>query len=370
MAHYNTVFRAVQRFMPRHDFENIEGQIFDGSESRKFSNWAHFTFMLNAHLQEAKSLRDALVSFNAQSEKHYHLGVPNAVCRSTVSDANRNRSHLLYQKIFEHLQRTTLSQFASRFTAPFKIMDSTEISDHGRASGNLKVHVVLDMLNAIPLSVEITDSKIGDITVAKQKQFSPGDVVVMDRGYFAAEKLENINKTGAFFIVRMKAKVHDFTHSRELLDAKNVKEDCRISFSGSCGEKYSGPLRKIRIHDDRKNEDFDVITNILDLPAESIASLYKSRWQIEIFFKWLKQNSKLKTIFAYDANGIKIQIWTALICYLLLWVMARSTEFTDLLMLRRIIKARLFDPEDTLYPSRRPGTQGAQILIFPYPAGQ
>lgn len=377
MAHAANLFRQVQQFCPRHVFNGIAGQHFDGSESRRLSLYDQFTLMLCAHASQATSLREAVDFFNAHYKRHYHLGVSQQVCRSTVSDANRDRTSDFFRDLFAYLNAETFRTHKSKFSCPIKIMDSTSISSQKVLAYNLKLHVIFDLPNELTISTEFTNDSVSDLTYAKSASFEPGDMVIMDRAYFDCAWWEKLNKDGVFFITRLKAGVNYFTTNSEASESANVKSVSNIVFTGESSSQYSGNLRVITVHDERRNEDFNIVTNNHELPAEAIAELYKKRWRIEFFFKWIKQHLKIKTLFSKNENGIKIQIWTALIYYLLLWLFRESQvgKFIggSFLRLARMIKVHMFTPNMALNRTKPPPiyiAQSDQSLLFLHPTGQ
>lgn len=368
MAHVSNLFRQVQLFCPRHVFAGIAGQHFDGSESRKLSLYDQFTFMLCAQAGQASSLREAVQFFEAHRKRHYHLGVSNPVRLSTISDANCNRSADFFRDIFAHLNREVFQMHHSKFACPIKIMDSTTISTQKFLDHNLKLHVIFDLPNELTLSAEFTDDSVSDLTYAKSKAYKPGDMLIMDRAYFDCPWWEKLNKDGIFFITRLKSGVQTYTFESQEVNQGCIKSHAKIAFTGDGSSAYSGTLRTVTVHDERRNEDFQIVTNNHDLPIETIAELYKKRWRIEFFFKWIKQHLKIKQLFSKNENGIKIQIWTALIYYLLLWLLRESmvTRFLNwsFLSFARYVKVHLFSPHLGLTPPDLPPLPDQPAKLF------
>lgn len=377
MAHVTNLFRQVQLFCPRHVFEGIAGHHFDGSESRKLSLYDQFTFMLCAHASQANSLREAVEFFDAHQNRQYHLGVSNPIRLSTISDANRDRNADFFRDLYAFLIGQTQRDHKDKFPCPIKIMDSTTISSQKFLAHNLKLHVLFDLPNELTLSAEFTDDKVSDLTWAKSKEYEPGDMLIFDRAYFDCSWWEKLNKNGVFFISRLKSGTLTQSTQEEQINEGNIKSVAKMHFTGEASSAYSGTLRVITVHDERRNEDFQIVTNNHELPASTIAELYKKRWRIEFFFKWIKQHLKIKQLFSKSENGIKIQIWTALIYYLLLWLMRETLCKTmvreSFLSFVRFIKMHMFTPNMSLLQGKRPPADTGQrelFQLFLNPTGQ
>lgn len=377
MAHSTNLFRQVQQFCPRHVFDGLAGQHFDGSESRKLSLYDQFTFMLCAHASGANSLREAVAFFDAHRNRHYHLGVSNPICRSTISEANQNRSADFLRDLYSFLLSRTQRNHKKKFPCPIKIMDSTTISTQNFLAHNLKLHVIFDLPNELTLSAEFTNDSVADLSWAKSKEYNPGDMLIFDRAYFDTQWWEKLNKNRVFFISRLKTGVHCYYSGETIINKGNVKSSARLQFTGEASSSYSGTLRVITIHDERRNADFQIVTNNHDLPEESIAELYRKRWRIEFFFKWIKQHLKIRQLFSKSENGIKIQIWTGLLYYLMVWLLRetlyKSRVKEPFLYFVRLIRMHMFTPNVGLLKPHIPPPDTHQpelFQLFLHPTGQ
>lgn len=220
-----------------------------------------------------------------------------------------------------------------------------------------KIHMEICGITSVPLAVDITSGKIGDITHAKKKMYEPGTVLLMDRAYFDTKWWQKLNENRVIFITRLKKGVVSVTLKSKNLKDDNLVEEKIIQFIGTDSQKYSEHLRVVTVYDEKKDENFDIITNDFELPAATIAALYKQRWQIELFFKWLKQHLKLKHYIGLNTNAMLMQIWTAMLTYLLVWRMHQNSRFKNrpIFDYLRFLETRLILPDNQirLFPRKR-----------------
>lgn len=375
MGHQNILFQQLQQQFSGHDFKNLISRFFSANSSRNFSHKNHFSFLMFCIINNVKSLREGVDTFNNYGERLYHIGFNQEVKLSTVSEANSKRTYQCYEEFFKILLGSLKKSHQKLFSFPLEIMDSSIVSLGGKKSdwakynknqNAIKIHVILDGLNSIPLSVDITHGNVADIKVARDKDFLPGTFCVMDRAYFDAKWLYKHNKNGVFFAMRLKKNIIYHTIKTTVLNEGNVVEEKIIQLMGPQSQNYCESLRAITIHDDRKNEDFMVVTNNKDLPAEAIAELYRNRWKIELFFKWLKQKLKIKTVLGFSENAIKLQIWIAMITYLLIWLLYQKNrhKFDSLLTFFRYLRSRIFLRDKTIRFSKWLEKPPNQWLLF------
>lgn len=353
MAHKNIVYQTLQQQISRHVFEDVMQREMRGPRPRKFSNRNQLDFLIYCILNQVKSLRDGIDLFNYQSERLYHIGFKNKLSLSTVSEANSNRNYNAYKELFEILKFDLIRSQRKQLDSKIKIIDSTTITiDDSRVAWasykknkhGIKIHLMLDQHDIFPKCAVVTPAKNSDIKIARTMEFESENIYVMDRAYFDAKWLYKLHKQGVFFVTRLKKNIiHNVIQTRKL-DKDNILEEKIIQFIGDNSEKYCEHVRAVTILDKRRGKTFDIITNNFDLSVEEIGEIYKNRWSIEIFFKWLKQNLKIKRFLGLSENAIKMQIWVALILYLLLWKMYHKNpkaygEFIDFL---RYFKARMF----------------------------
>lgn len=382
MAHLNTILGQMLQLVPRHVFDHIVAtHAWAGPKPRTFSYWSQFVAMLYAQFSGRKSLRDLVFSLNQHIEKLYHLG-QSEVKRSTLAEANEQRPAIIFEKLYLKL----LHRFYDEMTrknkrhSKIKILDSTTIdlcasvfpwaSFRARKAG-IKLHTVItDML---PTCVILTEAKTHDLQVGKTLSFDPGDLLIFDRGYIDYSWLHNLHQKGVWFVTRLKANA--CFQVRETLEnpaPERVLTDQIIRLNSEHGlQSYPDTLRRVHYRDPETGKEYVFLTNRLDLPAITIADLYRQRWQIELFFKWVKQNLKIKTFYGTSRNAVLIQIWTALIAYLLLtWLKIKSTVDLGILELTRLIQTTLMERRslwDIICPKKR--SPDRQIPLFNFCAG-
>jgi hypothetical protein len=330
--------------------------------ARGFSSWSQFISMLFCQLGRAHSLREISGGLRSCEGKLKHLGI-NAPSHSTLAYANEHRPWELYQMVFEELLarcRTTITPDKRKFRFKNKLisMDSTTIdvclsvfdwARFRRAKGAIKLHLLLDHDGYLPSFAVITEGKIPDIKVAQQLHFGPDTIVVDDRGYVDYELYRQWTSQKVYFVTRLKRNAqYQVIHQNPIAWRSTVITDETIQmkddYNRQTCEYY---LRRIRYWDSETDEVYVFLTNHLKLAANTIAAIYKDRWQIEIFFKALKQNLKIKTFVGTSANAVKIQIWTALIAMLLLRFLQLISKFKwSLSNLVALLRMNLFTHKD------------------------
>ena len=356
MAHTKILFQKVNNKISRYVFENVNKRYFSSKSSRTFTHRNHFTFLVYCILTQVKSLREGIDNFQSLENKLYYLGFSATPKLSTVSEANSKRTYKFYEELFSILLSDTHKKIKNKIKPIIKIMDSSIITvNHPKAEwakynskiNGIKIHVILDYEKNLPVSADVTTGNIGDITIAKEKKFNKGDYFIGDRAYFKAKWLYKQHENGVKFIIRLKKNIIYSTLSTKVLADGNVREESKIQFIGDTSQEYSENLRKITIFDKRKNETFDIITNDFETDVLELANMYKKRWAIELFFKWIKQNLKIKKFIGYSENAIKLHIWIAMITYLIIWQINQESknQFTSMTKLLRYFKVRLFQPD-------------------------
>lgn len=355
--------------------ERCEGDAYDKS----FTSWKHLVALIYAQLTHADGLRALELSFNANSNHHYHLGV-GALARSTLSDANARRPPEIFAGVFTMLAGIADRQTRRSGAEMIRLIDSSPIplgklcdwaTWNGRIRG-MKMHVVYDPKADIPRSVEITQATVNDVEIGRQTPIEKGATYVFDKGYCRFDWWTNINENKAFFVTRpktnMRLRACKSRHVRKSIgDGFRIIDDAEVKLASKGDSKLAIPLRRIRIKRDT-GQTITLITNDLKRSAIDIANLYKARWQIELLFRWIKQHLDIRKFLGITPNAIRLQVIAAMIAYLLLRIAARLHQnkmpplrFAELisqfLLARRNI-ARIDKPPPT-NPSRR------QILSSP-----
>jgi hypothetical protein len=349
MGHNNTVLGQMLQLLPRHIFEHqVETHAWQGPKPRKLSYWSQLVAMLYAQLSGKKSLRDLVFSLGRHQRKLYHLGLA-PVKRSTLADANEQRpARIFAQTYFKLLHR--LEAELPRHSGPHrvKIMDATYVpvcdslfpwADFMPGKSAVKLHFLLAADSGAPQELQVTSGQVHELEVARALNFAPGDLLLLDRGYVDFAWLYSLHQRGVGFVTRLQRNIRYQVMQRNLVPADTaVLADQIIRLSTTYGRsRYPGTLRLVHYRD-QEGKEYVFLTNLPDLPALAVADLYRQRWQIETFFRWIKQNLKIKTFYGTSENGVLIQIWTAMIAYLLLlWLKLRSWAGWSVLELTRLV---------------------------------
>lgn len=380
-----SIFAQLLRLFPRVKFEEAVKEHQAERHSRGFSSWAQFVAMLFCQVGQAKSLREICNGLMAIEGKLKHLGVPSPPNKSTLAYANENRPWELYESVFKQLLARCHQQASGskkfRFKNKLVSLDSSTIdlcasvfdwAKYKRAKGAVKVHLLLDHEGHLPCFAHITDGKSSDIAVARGLKFQSGTIVVIDRGYVDYGWWEQLTEQGVYFVTRLKKDIlWDEVESRKPPQNSNVIRDQIIRIRPSMQYKIETKFRIVTILDEEGKE-LSFLTNHLELGATTIARIYKDRWQIEIFFKCLKQLARVKTFVGTSANALKTQIWAALIAVLILKFLQLKSKFNwSLSHLVALLRQQLFVYRD-LYtwlddpfqaPPALAGVHDGQLLL-------
>ena len=309
MAHHNTVFGQLLTLLPRHEFDAEARDHQRGQRLRVMSRWAQFVALGLGQLASRQSLRDIVSNLRAQPAKLYHLGV-GTVSRSSLARVNAEQPYTLYEALFGRLlsrcqQRAPGHGF--RFRHKLYAVDASTIdlclavfpwASFRRTKAAIKLHVGLDQAGHLPSFVSVTDGKTGDVTVARTWTFEAGSVVVADRAYLDFAWFHQLQARGVTFVTRLKRGVrYRVTHEHDVRAGTGILSDQTIELTSARSRKvYPHRLRRVVYRDQLTTNRYVFVTNNTTWVAKTIADLYKSRWQIELFFKWIKQHLKVKRI--------------------------------------------------------------------------
>ena len=356
--HYNTIMQQMQTLVRRHQFESIVNNVLGNRYVKYFTCWQQFTVMLFAQISGKDSLREIQNAFLAQAGKLYHLGLK-AVKRSTLSDANKKRSYVIYERLFYKILghcKSITPKHKFRFKNSLQTIDSTVIdlrmemfpwAKFRTTKGAIKMHCMLDHSGHIPSFITVSNGKTHDVTAAKSfLNPVPDSIYCLDRAYIDYGFLYTIERAKAFFVTRAKDNMDYQVIGQHSDNQKNgVLSDEIVVLSGFYKQHdYPKPLRLITFYDHDTNKELVFLTNNFKLSALTIAQIYKARWQIEVFFKWIKQNLKIKTFFGTSKNAVFSQIWIAMIYYLLLaYIKYQSKYKYSLFYLHSVIKEMLLE---------------------------
>ncbi len=356
--HYNTIMSQLQTFIPRHSFETLVERYSCDRYVKSFTSWNQLTVMLYAQVSGKDSLRDIQNSLTAQSYKLYHIGLP-SVKRSTLADANQTRSYFIYEQLFYKILercKDVTPKHKFKFKNPLYAIDATVIdlclstfdwAKFRTTKGAIRLHYQFAHSGQIPTFMVMTDGKQHEITVARSF-FTPvaDSIYCFDKGYIDYAWLSTIEKSKAFFVTRAKDNIK-YQVIGQHSDPKNnnVISDDIITLTGFYQQQdYPKVLRLIKYYDKKNARTFEFLTNNFNLSAYTIAQIYKARWQIETFFKWIKQNLKIKTFLGTSKNAVLTQIWVAMCYYLLLTYIKYQSKYKySIFYLHKIIKTTIME---------------------------
>ena len=355
MAHCTTLFHSMLNFIPRHQFSALEKRHSTGRRSRSFSRWSQFVHLMFMQLTGRSSLRDGIQSMNSRANNLYHLGAK-PVSRSTFADANNVRPASLYEALFTKIyQRCRIVSPKHKFKFKNKLfsLDASVIdlslsafpwARFRRTKSAVKIHTLLDHSGYLPAFVAITDGKTHETKVATSLSLPKGSIVVEDKAYNDYQWFADLTQTGIFFITRQKRNaIYRVTERRNVNKKQGLCSDQTIRLTSIKGQECPHPLRRIGYRDPETKKHYVFLTNNFKLSPKTIADIYKDRWQIEIFFRWIKQNLKIKAFIGNSRNAVMTQIYVALIAYLLLYLFKYLSKVSvSLQNLLRVIQLNLF----------------------------
>jgi Transposase DDE domain/Domain of unknown function (DUF4372) len=355
-----SIFSQLLQLFPRVKFQQAAVQHKAERHARGFTCWGQFVAMLFCQLGQAASLREICQGLMAIEGKLKHLGIERAPNKSTLAYANEHRPWKLYQTVFEQLLERCygVAQGTKKFRFKNKLLslDSTSIdlcatlfdwAQYKRTKGAVKLHLVLDNEGYLPCFACLTDGKSHDITAARTIPFKPGTIVVMDKGYVHYGWWKQLTQQGVYFVTRLKQDLQwEVVENRPVPQNSPILKDQTIEIR-PYRQNYTLRLRVVTKWDAEKQEPIQFLTNHLEFGATTIARIYKERWQIEIFFKSLKQLLRVKTFVGTSANALKTQIWTALIAMLILkYLKLRASFGWSLSHLVALLRQQLFAYRD------------------------
>ena len=362
MNRFCSMFSQILKVFPRLEFEAAVRRTRAERHARGFSSWDQFVAMIFCQLGRAHSLREICGGLASCEGKLNHLAMTEAPSRSTLAYANAHRPWALYQDVFyrllERCQPLANGRRKFRFKNKLVSLDSTVIdlcatlfdwAKFRRTKGAIKLHLLLDHDGYLPSLVVVTEGRCHDVRIAQQLKFDPGTIVVIDRGYVDYAWFGRLTAHDVFFVTRMKDNAaYKVVEKRSVPETGFVVRDEVIRLTGPDAQKDCPHLlRRIEYYSPETAEKLVFLTNHLDFAAATIAKIYKDRWQIELFFKALKQNLKIKTFVGTTANALKIQVWTALIAMLILKYLQLKAKFGwSLSNLVALLRMNLFTHRD------------------------
>ncbi len=358
MNYTSTIFSQLLNFLPKHKFNQFVGQHQGDRYVKKLTTWNQLVALLYAQATNKDSLREIETGFTLHQGRWYHLGI-NTVAKSSLAYANSKRNYQIFEKLFYALLKQCQSIVPENrfsFNNPLYSFDSTVIAlclsvfnwaKFSKTKGALKIHTLLNNRTTIPELLTITDRNTSDVSLIKKinLNIAPGSILVFDRAYIDYSWWGELDAKGIFFVSRIKKNQNIYVLGQHEVKLKNnIIADEIVMFGdyNACFYKYQKKLRRVRFYAEDVKKEYSYLTNNFTLTALQIVQIYKQRWQIELFFKWIKQNLKIKTFLGTSQNAVLSQIWVAMIYYLLLAYIKFQTKFKKtLLELTRMIKETL-----------------------------
>ena len=356
------VFAQLMEHLPLHTFRRCVAKYPSRYPTLTFSYLDQFLCMAFAQLTFRESLRDIETCLRAHSSKLYHLGIRGGVARSTLADANETRDWRIYQDFAMNLIRTARKlyaddSFAVELDNTVYALDTTTIemsmslfpwAHYGGTHAAVKLHTLLDLRGNIPSFLHISDAKTGELTVFDQLIFEPGSFYILDRGFTDYSRLYRLHQERAYFVIRARSNMQFLRLQSHRVDkSSGLRCDQTIMLGGRHSARaYPQPLRRVKYFDVEHDRRLVFLTNHALLPALSIAQLYRCRWQIELFFKWIKQHLRIKAFFGRSENAVKTQIWIAVAVYVLVAIVKkRLNASASLYTVLQILSLTLFDKQ-------------------------
>ena len=381
------VFAQLMDFLPLYQFRKCVQRYRGNRRIQSFTCLDQFLCMAFAQLTSRESLRDIEVCLRAHRSKLYHMGIRGGVARNTLANANKVRDWRIYADFAQVLIGIARPLYADEdlgldLDATVYALDASTIdlclsvfpwARFRTTKGAVKLHTLLDLRGNIPTFIHISDGKLHDVNALDLLAPEPGAFYVMDRGYVDFRRLFAFEVTKAFFVIRAKSNTRfQRRYSRPVDKTTGVLCDQTIRLTGrTTAVNYPHPVRRVKFRDVPTDRTFNYLTNNFSIPARTVADLYRSRWQVELFFKWIKQHLRIKSFLGTTENAVKSQIWIAVSVYVLVAIVKKQLAISSgLYPLMQVLSLTLFErePLSQLLAKRRPEsstpTRGEQLLLF------
>ncbi len=354
------IFAQLLAQVPFSHFEHLVDVFQANKGIQHFSAWNHFLCLMYAQMTRRSGLRDLVACLNAQRSRLYHIGLRGPVTRSTLADANERRDYRLFEALGQRLIANALALYQDEdlglgLKGPVYALDSTTIdlclslfpwADFRQTKAAVKAHVLLDLRAAIPVFVSLTTGKVHDVRILDQLSLPKGSMLVADRAYLDFKRLFRLNAHEVGFVLRAKANTKTAVYGNRPVEGQTgvVSDQMVMLVTPVSLAAYPEPLRQVAFVDPLTEKELVFLTNRFDLAATTIASLYKHRWQIELFFKWLKQNLAVKHFFGNSVNAVKSQIWCAICAYLVVLITIKRLQLpVSPQILLHLIETNIFE---------------------------
>ena len=361
MNHGKYVFAQLFDILSKYEFDKCVARYKGNSRVKGFTCWIQFLTMSFGQLTNRESLRDTVTCLSAHHTKLYHLGITSSVSRSTLADANETRNWRIYADFAQVLINRarplylTDNDFALDISNTVYALDATTIdlclsvfwwAKFRRAKAAVKLHTLLDLRGDLPTFIRITDGKMHEVNILDELVFEALAFYLMDKGYLDFARLYRMNTASAFFVTRGKTNLaFERIYSRKVDKQTGLRCDQTIRLTTVKSKKaYPEHLRRVKYYDTEQNKTYVFLTNNFEITAMEVALLYKHRWKIELFFKWIKQHLKIKTFWGESENAVKTQIWIAVCTYLLVAIAKKELKIErNLYEILQIISVSVFD---------------------------
>ena len=355
-----TVFAQVLEHLPRYEFDKFVKRYEGNHRVRRFPCYDQFLCLAYAQLTYRESLRDIETCLNSHHEKLYHIGFRGQISRSTLADAGEKRDCHIYQDFAYHLISIARKLYQNEELAidldySLYAFDSTTIdlclslfpwAHFRRTKAAIKMHTFLDLRGSIPTFISLTTGKVHDVNILDILPLEKDAVIAMDRGYIDFSRLYALNLFPAFFVIRAKSNLlFRRLYSREVDKTLGLRSDQSIVLTSKKSRAaYPETLRRVSYVDLENNKRYVYLTNIFTVSAKTVADIYKQRWQVELFFRWIKQHLRIKTFYGTSPNAVKTQIWIAVSMYLLVAILKKRLDLPGSLhTILQILEVNIFD---------------------------
>jgi hypothetical protein len=355
-----TIFSQLMDFLPIHEFRRCVNRYHGHNKVKSFSCLDQYLCMAFAQLTYRESLRDIETCLRSVQSKLYHMGIRSHVSRNTLANANGSRDWRMYADFAQVLiQRARELYVDEAFGVELKdtvyALDASTIdlclslfpwAKFRQQKGAVKLHTLIDLRGNIPVFIHITDGKVHDVKVLDVLIPEPGSIYLMDRGYLDFQRLYALDRARAFFVTRLKKNTQfERVYSRPVDKSTGLRCDQTIKLSNPDSLRdYPEHLRRVGYFDREKKRRFDYLTNNFSIPALSIADLFRCRWQVELFFKWIKQHLRIKAFYGTSENAVKTQIWIAISVYVLVAILKKQLNLKhSLYTILQVLSVTLFE---------------------------
>ncbi len=355
-----TVFAQVLEHLPRYEFDKFVEKYKGNHRVRRFPCYDQFLCLAFAQLTYRESLRDIETCLNSHHEKLYHIGFRGQIARSTMADAGEMRDYRIYQDFAYHLISIAKRLYQNEDLAidldySLYALDSTTIdlcltlfpwAHFRKTKAAIKMHTLLDLRGAIPTFISLTTGKVHDVNILDILPLEKDAVITMDRGYVDFTRLYAVNLFPAFFVIRAKSNFRCRRLNSQTVDKTlSLRSDQRVVLTSKKSRAaYPEAMRRVSYMDKETNQRFVYLTNIFAVPAITVADIYKQRWQVELFFRWIKQHLRIKTFYGTSPNAVKTQTWIAVSIYLLVAILKKRLHLPGSLhTILQILEVNMFE---------------------------